>query len=753
MHWRINELDNILLIFLNDLERVNEFNEIIDEFDKNGYAMYLLDNIKADEYFSFDSLPNLVEIYKNEHGNVNKVVVLSNSRDLIFSWYRCYNSVVDDYLYFIDEDEKNYFIPSDRHFNFYYNLYEFNGIDKETVEGKIYLNINFSNYKKIIDFLVKENNFRFFNSLNDSYFQISKKNKKQLSKKYIFDGYEYLFGINNVSKYEKINMVKNFEREFVINEVFLKNAIKNHYIIPYLTVLFYKTEEQALTNFLLLLFKNLKETDKKVQKEVFDELFTYIRSEDVDFKEKIYISSLLVMIHGGDERLAEFIMDTLLEDEEYVEYHYHMLYNILFYKTNENLKLSNKAYIQMRKEMIKLGEFFKEQGKINIYKKENKDDKFRIAIHYDQLLSIQHAPTLLALKMAKNLKTYCKDCKVKIFVEDNFIVNSNELVFPYVYSSVAAFQCKGIHEEYLKGYNVEVYYSNPNKSKIERTKEIVDEINKFNPDVIYSTSDISPAREILYPYYPIVYQTHGGTNFSTLCDAYVLYGNSQKEKLLQINNDIKLMDENKIIINEPPRRLSKQIKKDYKKKDLGLKEDSFVMVTVGNRLNAEVSDEFVDLITSFINENNNVVWILVGPRDIPYIMDNYRDLINERKIIKIAYEEDLLSLYKICDVYINPVRDGGAGSVEIAMQAGVPVIVEKTSQDAVFVIGEKNCVGDSRKLYIRELNNLHKDENYRKYKSELMQNIIAGKKSWKDYTKDYIEIFDLAKIFFNKRGK
>ena len=141
-------MDNILLIFLNDLERVEEFNEIIDKFDKDGYKMYLLDNIKEDEYFFFDSLPNLVEIYKNEHENINKVVVLSNSRDLIFSWYRCYNSIVDDYIYFIDEDEKNYFIPEDRHFDFYYNLYEFSEINRETVEGKIYLNINFSNYKK-----------------------------------------------------------------------------------------------------------------------------------------------------------------------------------------------------------------------------------------------------------------------------------------------------------------------------------------------------------------------------------------------------------------------------------------------------------------------------------------------------------------------------------------------------------------------------------------------------------------------------
>lgn len=193
-------MDNILLIFLNDLERVEEFNEIIDKFDKNGYKMYLLDNIRKDDHFSFEDLPNLVEFYKSEHENANKIVVLSNSRDLIFSWYRCYNSVVDDYIYFIDEDEKNYFLPSDRHFNFYYNLYEFNGIDKETVEGKIYLSkkdravLSICHGRKCLDYF---SNFDFFN----------KNIKKHLNKKYIFNGFEYSFNSNN-KRWESIKIGK-----------------------------------------------------------------------------------------------------------------------------------------------------------------------------------------------------------------------------------------------------------------------------------------------------------------------------------------------------------------------------------------------------------------------------------------------------------------------------------------------------------------------------------------------------------------
>lgn len=194
-------MNNILLIFLNDLENVDEFNEIIDEFGKNNYEMYLLDKIKEDEYFSIDSLPIMVENYKNEHKNVNKVVVLSNSRDLIFSWYRCYNSLVDDFVYFVDEDEKNYFVPEDRYYDFYYNLFEFNGIEKETIEGRLFLT---EKNKTILPICYNPKSFGFFSNFNFS----DKSNKKKLNKRYIFKDFEYNFNFNQDPYSEDIKIDK-----------------------------------------------------------------------------------------------------------------------------------------------------------------------------------------------------------------------------------------------------------------------------------------------------------------------------------------------------------------------------------------------------------------------------------------------------------------------------------------------------------------------------------------------------------------
>ncbi len=713
-------MDNILLIFLNDLERVNEFNEIIDEFDKNGYAMYLLDNIKADEYFSFDSLPNLVENYKNEHKNVNKVVVLSNSRDLIFSWYRCYNSVVDDYIYFIDEYEKNYFIPSDRHFNFYYNLYEFNGIDKETVEGKIYLNINFSNYKKIIDFLVKENNFRFFEPVNNFYFQTDRVDKKLLSKKYIFNGYEYFFEVGNVFNFEKIKMLKNYEGQFIPNESFLSGIVKNHYVIPYITVLFYKTGEQTFTNFLLLLFKVLKEIDKKVQKEVFDELFSYIRSEGVDFKERIYISSLLVMIHGGDERLAEFIMDTLLEDEEYVEYHYEVVANIMFYCTNENIAKHDNFYLDLRSEIGKIADWISKDKKLKFPDcQAKKSNTKKIAFIVDQLISINHSPTKLMLDYARNIKKYYPDYKVRIFVEDNLYCKNEIGIIPYLYTSAISSSIKDEHYKYLDDKSIEICYANVNLSKKRRTINLVNKITKFNPDVILANSDISVVSRIFYKEIPIVFMSMGGDYFSNLADAYLC---GMKDRVIDTNSKYNLLDEEKIHEFKTGLEFLKP-KKHINRSVYNINQDDFVMITVGNRLDAEMDEEFIDYVAKFITENNDVRWLVVGPKHINYIQTKYNFLLND-KIIRIEYEDDLPALYRICDVYLNPRRKGGGISISMAMNEGLPVVIFKDKSDGAAFVEHINCSGVSIQEYIDDLEMLRTNVEYREYKGNIMRENI-----------------------------
>lgn len=201
-------LDNVLIVFLDKLTDIEGFNKIIEGFDKHKYKMYLYNNIK-DTDFDFTELPDIVEYYKKQNKNVNKVVVLSNLRDLTLVWYRCYNSVVDDFIYFVDKEQQNYFDKEDKHYSFYCTLSNFKNIDNEIVEGKVYLNRFDEIYTKYKhEYLEYITHFDYMN----------KTNKRSIKKKYLFNGYEYLFDLND-SEYQlqKVD-VKEIEQDISKNK-------------------------------------------------------------------------------------------------------------------------------------------------------------------------------------------------------------------------------------------------------------------------------------------------------------------------------------------------------------------------------------------------------------------------------------------------------------------------------------------------------------------------------------------------------
>lgn len=195
-------MENIILAFLNDVDNIDECNQIINDFDTHNYKIYLYEDITCDN-FHFNELIEIIRYYKEVGGGINKIVILSNIRDLLLFWYRCYNQVVDDFVYLVEESEKRYFNFDDKYYGMYYNIFEFNGIEQETIEGKIYL--------------TKQNNLilpLYYNNkyfVEYSFFDFFKKGDKLLvNKKYENDDFSFDFNYlntdsNEVIKIDKIN--------------------------------------------------------------------------------------------------------------------------------------------------------------------------------------------------------------------------------------------------------------------------------------------------------------------------------------------------------------------------------------------------------------------------------------------------------------------------------------------------------------------------------------------------------------------
>lgn len=195
-------MNNILLIFLNNLKDLNCFDSIISDFEAEDYKLYLYDEVNRDS-FSYTDLPEIIKYYQNENNGLNKVVVLSNIRDLIYFWFRCYNQIVDDYIYIVEEEESNFFDVDDIYFNAYYNIFEFNKIEKEIIEGKIYLTNKCNTILPLFyesKYFLPYQYFNFHRNSNKLYI-----NKTYELEKYIFDFNVFETKNREVIRIDKIN--------------------------------------------------------------------------------------------------------------------------------------------------------------------------------------------------------------------------------------------------------------------------------------------------------------------------------------------------------------------------------------------------------------------------------------------------------------------------------------------------------------------------------------------------------------------
>ncbi len=186
-----SNLKRILLVFTHNIYNDQTFNEIIDGFKKNEYIIhnYEIEN----ELFEYQQLKEVItDININYQGLIEEVVVISNVRELLLLWYRIYNSIVDNFIYYLDDKEplrlKN--IIND---DILMTLSRLHNISEAEVEGKIYINLKFDNSLKIADLIFYESNFEYFTNLK--YFDYQRSSKSALCRinNYIYKGSEVSF--------------------------------------------------------------------------------------------------------------------------------------------------------------------------------------------------------------------------------------------------------------------------------------------------------------------------------------------------------------------------------------------------------------------------------------------------------------------------------------------------------------------------------------------------------------------------------
>ena len=115
--------------------------------------------------------------------------------------------------------------------------------------------------------------------------------------------------------------------------------------------------------------------------------------------------------------------------------------------------------------------------------------------------------------------------------------------------------------------------------------------------------------------------------------------------------------------------------KREKKKELGIPEDTIVLLSVGE-LNKNKNHLIIVKAVAKLRDKR-IHYIICGQgKEKEYLQKESKKLGVERQIHLLGYREDVYKIYKMCDIYLHPSRrEGLSVALMEAMAAGLPCIV------------------------------------------------------------------------------
>lgn len=155
---------------------------------------------------------------------------------------------------------------------------------------------------------------------------------------------------------------------------------------------------------------------------------------------------------------------------------------------------------------------------------------------------------------------------------------------------------------------------------------------------------------------------------------------------------------------------------------LGLPEDGFLIAIVGNRLQTEMDEAFVGLMQQILKINEKVNFVFIGATELE--LRGIEDREMRRRVHYLGFCEDLLGVYRVLDLYLNPKRAGGGWSSAIALRAGLPVVTLPEC-DVAYNVGRKFEVRDYEQMFAEVIRYMT-DTVFYKAQSECAKKLAMG---------------------------
>lgn len=324
----------------------------------------------------------------------------------------------------------------------------------------------------------------------------------------------------------------------------------------------------------------------------------------------------------------------------------------------------------------------------------------RICVLNHMLFGEKASPTQVSIQVSNMLSGFGYEVMVMPLDVYSYIPLETPIFRPII--NVAFSGSKELEEYHREAYRPEVRLRYTDVPILQEKMQMqLDALAEFSPDLIVDMSDDFSILSYIYSqYFTTVCLPMRGYQSSSFFTYFVAAELDSFQKMNEVYHSVK----DSQVIEWPVCILPPEPKAAYRREQFFLKGEDFVLVTVGGRLETEMSKEFVDAVCHEVLGHPSVKWLVIGSQN-EYLSEKYGPLLDEGKIRYIPYEEDLPALYQLCDVYLNPERQGGATSVFWAMNY-IPIAMMRTACDMAQVIGLENMIdGTFGQVmeYVREL--------------------------------------------------
>ncbi len=421
---------------------------------------------------------------------------------------------------------------------------------------------------------------------------------------------------------------------------------------------------------------------------------------------QIYIYSVLAYFFEGGSyagKILELVRNSaiLLEDNRFFVYQQLLAYSFRF---ADYLKPEDGRKLRMMYREI-YHSYRNKLGIVPAVVPEAQRNPKIVVFLISQYLNEQHGPT----------KTVLDRCEV---IADKMgatpvIINTAELCaaigyIPYFLPLFGNYrkELQNVRQVEYHGRQFPYIQCSENMPNPEEMAGVVQTVKQLNPYCVIQIGGSSICADLCSNYYPVITVATVPSGIMTSEGQFLLKGSPITETDLQYIRELGFSDQylqyGMFTWSFKPQTTKAS------RKQFGIPEDACTVIIVGARLDFEVDERFIEEVLLPVMEHG-IVPVFVGKFNFYSKRAEQYPLLGERSVYT-GFVDDILAVNEICDIYVNPGRNGGGTSVVEAMAKKLPP-VSLDYGDVALGAGEEFCVKDYPEM-VRRIIRLQEDSDY-----------------------------------------